>query len=83
MRKYLQYILEGEMAQRREEEKVLQMLSLPLRNEVLTEINLTTLTECRILSFSFTRKLLTTLARDLCEKTLSPAEIIFRVSSCL
>lgn len=83
VRKYLEYILQGEMSQRQEEEKLLQMLSLPLKEEIVAEINVKALMDVRVLSLSFTKRFLTTLAKELKEHTLSPQQVIFKVVNSL
>lgn len=76
VRKYLEYILEGERYQG--EKNVLDLLSSALQNDVLVEINVKALQGCNVLSYSFTQKFLSSLAKDLKESTLSPEEIIFK-----
>ena len=81
VRKYLEYVLEGERTHNAEEQRqVFKMLSDPLQNEVLTEINGKVLRECRVLAHSFTQKFLNAMAIYLKEITLSPEEVIFRVT---
>ena len=79
VRKYLEYVLDGEMTYRVEEQKVLEMLSVPLRNEISTEINVKAVRDCRVFSHNFTEKFLAVLAKDLKESTLSPEQVIFKV----
>ena len=80
VRKYLEYYLEGDRTYRVEEQEVLKMLSIPLQNEVLVELNVKALHDCKVFTHSFTQKFLASLAKDLKEITLSPEEIIFRVT---
>ena len=80
VRKYLEYILEGEMAHRQEEEELLKMLSAPLKDDIATEINVRALMDLKVLSSSFTKKFLRLVACELKEIALYPEEIIFRVS---
>lgn len=80
VRKYLEYILEGEMAHRQEEEKLLKMLSVALKDEIVAEINVKALMDLSVLSSSFTKRFLTVLATELKENTLSPEEVIFKVT---
>ena len=79
VRKYLEYILEGEMVHRQHEEKLLGMLSEQLKDEIVAEINVKALMDLKVLSLSFTQRFLAKLARELKDFTLSPEEIIFRV----
>ena len=79
VRKYLEYILEGEMVNRKEEQELLKMLSEPLKDEIVAEINVKALMDLRVLSLSFSQRFLTKLARELKEKMLSPEEYLFRV----
>ena len=62
-----------------EEQKVLGLLSGPLRNEISTELNLKALRNCKVFNNNFTEKFLVVLAKDLKETTLSPEQVIFKV----
>lgn len=79
VRKYLEYILEGEMVHREEEETLLGMLSDQLKDEIVAEIHVKALMDLSVLSLSFTQRFLTVLAKNMKEITLSPDQVIFKV----
>ena len=69
------------MAHRQEEEKLLQMLSEPLKNEIAAETNVRVLMDLRVLSTSFSKGLLSVVSKALREMALSPEDVIFKVLS--
>jgi len=81
VRRYLNYTLESLKVKRFDDETALEMLSGPLRMEILSEINGQIIGRCPVLR-NLSEKSIATLAKSLKRESFSENDVIFEENTC-
>ena len=83
IRKYLEFFLDKENADKIEGDDILKMLSPNLQEEIVREVNAKILSDSYVFSANYRKRFLYLVSKDLIERSFGPEETLFYVSLCV
>ena len=77
--KYARYFLSRENLTKVKDDTMVQFLSEDLKDDLIREVNVKILSQCKMFTYNFRTKFLLAISRALIERAFGPDEVIFRV----